>query len=86
MIRLVALSAIVGAAFAANAFPTASHETLADTTRHINQSGFVCSEIVSMSQGATETLWNVRCVEFHDGSGRAHFAVDSETGLVMRTF
>lgn len=87
MFRLLGATALFGAAFAANAFtPQGGVGDLLQTERQINTSGFICSEIVSMTQGLSDDVWNVRCIEFHDGTGRAHFAVDRSSGLVMQTY
>ncbi|MEP4197750.1 MAG: hypothetical protein ABJL99_19165 [Aliishimia sp.] len=86
MFRLLGAVALFGAAFAANAFTPEGMSDTDQTALQINSSGFICSEIVSMNQGLSDTVWNVRCIEFHDGSGRAHFAVDTSSGMVMRTY
>ena len=86
MLRTLGLAALFGAAFAAHAFTPQDAQDPDRTALQINQSGFICSEIVSMTPGLTDTMWNVRCIEFHDGTGRAHFAVDTVSGLVMQTY
>ena len=86
MFRTIGLASLFGAAFAAHALTPGAHLDAKDAALQINQSGFICSEVVSLSMGSRNTLFNVRCVEFHDGTGRAHFAVDTANGLVMQTF
>lgn len=86
MLRSLGLVSLLGAAVAAHAFTPDSTPGMDETALRINQNGFICSDIVSMTPGMTDTLWNVRCIEFHDGTGRAQFAVDTASGLVMQTY
>ncbi len=86
MIRSIGLVALFGAAVAAHAFTPDATLDPEQTALRINQSGFICSEIASATRGMTDSLWTVRCIEFHDGTGRAHFAVDTVSGLVMQTY
>lgn len=77
------LFALALVAYLVNLYPPADTDQIA---RVINESGFICSEIVAHSRGMTETMWNVGCVQFHDGTGEAHFAVDTQTEIVMQTY
>lgn len=86
MFRLLGAFALFGAAFAANAFTIQGQSDQEQTARTINTSGFICSDVVSMTQGLGDSVVNVRCVEFHDGTGRAHFSVDTASGMVLRTY
>ena len=86
MLRLLGIITMFGAAMAAHAFTPDVTDDLADTALIINKSGFICSEILTMTPGLSDSTWDVRCMQFHDGTGRTHFSVDTSSGIVMKTF
>ncbi len=78
---LASIMAVAVLNFASNAISAEIDEQIATV---INVNGFLCARVISVRPLEMKNIYEVRCVEYRNGSGTVDYIMNAATGIVYK--